>query len=100
MARQARFLLPNTPLHLVQRGNNRGVCFATEDDCRHYLELLETIIRDSGIQIHAYVLMTNHVHLLASPGDDPGAISAMPSASTASTGEPAPCSRDAFVPAW
>ncbi len=74
---QARLLLPNTPLHLVQRGNNRSVCFATEEDCRHYLELLDTISRDSGINVHAYVLMTNHVHLLVSPGSDPHAVSAM-----------------------
>ncbi|MBB3192168.1 transposase [Halomonas cerina] len=40
MARQARLLLPETPLHLIQRGNNRSVCFAGDDDCRSYLELL------------------------------------------------------------
>jgi putative transposase len=53
-------------LHLIQRGNNRQACFYADDDCRLYLEWLHTYARDSGCAIHAYVLMTNHVHLLLS----------------------------------
>ena len=77
MTRQARLLLPGTPLHLIQRGNNRSVCFADSDDCLTYLTLLEDVSRACGVAIHAYVLMTNHVHLLATPEEDPQAISAM-----------------------
>ncbi|MDN3554919.1 transposase [Halomonas maura] len=77
MARQARLLLPNTPLHLIQRGNNRSVCFAEDDDCRSYLELLYDISRACAVDVHAYVLITNHVHLLVSPRGESSAISAM-----------------------
>lgn len=77
MTRRARLLLPGTPLHLIQRGNNRSVCFADGDDCLAYLTLLEEVSRACGVAIHAYVLMTNHVHLLATPAGDPQAISAM-----------------------
>ncbi|WFM69817.1 transposase [Halomonas sp. CKK8] len=77
MTRRARLLLPATPLHLIQRGNNRSVCFADSDDCLAYLTLLEEVSRACGVAIHAYVLMTNHVHLLATPAGDPQAISAM-----------------------
>lgn len=77
MARRARLLLPGTPLHLIQRGNNRSVCFADSEDCLTYLELLHDASRDCGVDVHAYVLMTNHVHLLATPRVDPQAISAM-----------------------
>lgn len=77
MTRRARLLLPGTPLHLIQRGHNRSVCFADPEDCLAYLQLLEEASHDNGIAIHAYVLMTNHVHLLATPRGDPQAISAM-----------------------
>jgi len=52
------------PLHVIQQGNNRQACFNADDDYRFYLELLETYTRDAGCALHAYVLMTNHVHLL------------------------------------
>ncbi|MBF8224005.1 transposase [Halomonas sp. 328] len=77
MTRRARLLLPGIPLHLVQRGNNRSVCFADADDCLAYLELLESASHACAVDVHAYVLMTNHVHLLATPRVDPQAISAM-----------------------
>lgn len=77
MTRRARLLLPGTPLHLIQRGNNRSVCFADGDDCLAYLTLLEEVSRACSVDIHAYVLMTNHVHLLATPRVDPQAVSAM-----------------------
>lgn len=66
MPRRARLSLPNVPLHLIQRGNNRQACFFAEEDYRFYLEWLAEYAGKVGCQIHAYVLMTNHVHLLLS----------------------------------
>lgn len=67
MARKPRFNLPNIPQHVVQRGNNRNPCFyAVEDYCR-YLEDLYDAASKNQAAIHAYVLMTNHVHILVSP---------------------------------
>ncbi|MCL7939257.1 transposase [Halomonas sp. ATCH28] len=77
MVRPARILLPETPLHLIQRGNNRGACFVHRKDGLKYLELLDELRRECGVDIHAYVLMTNHVHLLATPCDAPEGISQM-----------------------
>lgn len=67
MPRRARLSLPGVPLHVVQRGHNRSTCFFTESDFRYYLHLLERHGREAGCAIHAYVLMTNHVHLLVTP---------------------------------
>ena len=66
MPRRARLMLPDIPLHLIQRGNNRQACFIAEDDYRFYLDWLKDSADKHGCRIHAYVLMTNHVHLLAS----------------------------------
>ncbi|AVR87896.1 Transposase [Thauera aromatica K172] len=54
------------PLHLIQRGNNRQICFAADEDYRFYLDWLKQYADKTGCRIHAYVLMTNHVHLLVS----------------------------------
>ncbi len=59
-------MLPNVPLHLIQRGNNRQVCFVADEDFRFYLDWLKEYADKTGCRIHAYVLMTNHVHLLVS----------------------------------
>ena len=67
MARLPRYVLPGQPQHVIQRGNNRNVIFAAEDDYHFYLECLTDAARKYGCDIHAYVLMTNHVHLLATP---------------------------------
>ena len=67
MPRRPRLTYPLIPLHLIQRGNNRQACFFTEDDYRFYLDWLHEYALNSGCQIHAYVLMTNHVHLLLTP---------------------------------
>jgi putative transposase len=61
---------------VIQRGNNRDPCFFSGQDCRFYLEALEIASKKSSCAIHAYVLMTNHVHLLVTPGAG-GSISAM-----------------------
>jgi putative transposase len=66
MPRRARLFLPGVPMHVVQRGNNRQACFFSDDDYRCYLEWLGDASKDAGCSIHAYVLMTNHVHLLLS----------------------------------
>jgi putative transposase len=66
MPRRARIALPNVPVHLVQRGNNRQPCFFADEDYLHYLDWLAEYAGKSGCRIHAYVLMINHVHLLLS----------------------------------
>lgn len=64
MPRRARLLPAGLPLHVVQRGHNRGACFFSQPDYRRYLELLADRSLRHGCHIHAFVLMTNHVHLL------------------------------------
>lgn len=66
MPRRPRLTLPGVPLHLIQRGNNRQICFAADEDYRFYLDWLAEYAGKTGCRIHAYVLMTNHVHLLVS----------------------------------
>ena len=69
MPRRARVTLPNVPLHIIQRGNNRQACFHADEDYRAYLNWLAEYAREGDCAIHAYVLMTNHVHLLLTPHD-------------------------------
>ncbi len=70
MARQPRFVLPGHPQHIIQRGNNRQAIFHTESDYQYYLEKLHNTAQINGCDIHAYILMTNHVHLLVTPHTD------------------------------
>lgn len=72
MSRKPRFNLPGYPQHVVQRGNNRQVCFFDESDYRKYLESLAEASEKCKCEVHAYVLMTNHVHLLVTPGTQDG----------------------------
>ena len=72
MARKPRFILPGVPQHIVQRGNNRNPCFFSIADYKRYLENLTKAATENKVSIHAYVLMTNHVHLLATPEADYG----------------------------
>lgn len=67
MPRRPRILLAKHPLHIVQRGINREPCFFAEKDYQCYLHWLEEAARACGCAIHAWVLMTNHVHLLLTP---------------------------------
>ena len=67
MPRRPRVLLEGYPLHIVQRGINREPCFFAEEDYHCYLHWLEETSRACGCAIHAYALMTNHVHLLLTP---------------------------------
>ncbi len=67
MARLPRFNLADVPQHVIQRGNNRQACFFEEQDYIVYLEKLAEYAKQYKVAIHAYVLMTNHVHLLMTP---------------------------------
>jgi len=67
MPRKPRFVLPGVPQHVIQRGNNREPCFYAEEDRRRYLDLLKDAAEHNHCHLHAYVLMTNHVHLLTTP---------------------------------
>ena len=77
MPRRARLALPGVPVHLIQRGNNRGACFFADEDYALYLHHLSALAPKFGCHVHAYVLMTNHVHLLLTPKTATGASSLM-----------------------
>ena len=72
MARKPRLYLPGYPHHVIQRGNNREACFYDESDYKVYLDALKQSSIKYGVSIHAFVLMTNHVHLLVTPCDEKG----------------------------
>lgn len=76
MARPPRLELPGAPLHIIQRGINRAACFFGDLDRRFYLQCLAKAAISRGCAVHAYVLMSNHVHLLITPGEK-GAAAAM-----------------------
>ena len=67
MARLPRFVAPHQPHHVIQRGNNRSACFDAIADYRAYRGFLTDACAEHGCVVHAYVLMTNHVHLLMTP---------------------------------
>jgi putative transposase len=67
MARLPRLTLPGYPHHIIQRGNNRQAIFAADADYESLLQLLEKEALTHQVAIHAYVLMSNHFHLLATP---------------------------------
>lgn len=67
MPRRARLAIANVAWHIIQRGNNRSACFYSENDYLVYLHLLGQLSLKYGCAIHAYCLMTNHVHLLLTP---------------------------------
>ena len=71
MPRKARLVLANYPHHIIQRGHNRGVVFAHDGDYRYYLENLKEWKHELQCKVYAYCLMTNHVHLIIDPGDNP-----------------------------
>ena len=67
MPRRPRVHLDGVPLHIVQRGHNREPCFFAEDDYLSYLHWLGEALAEARCGLHAYALMTNHVHLLLTP---------------------------------
>lgn len=68
MSRKPRFVLPDVPQHVIQRGHNREPCFFAEADYQRYHQELQEAAEKNHACLHAYVLMTNHVHLLVTPG--------------------------------
>jgi putative transposase len=68
MPRQQRLVVPEVPLHIIQRGNDRMACFRQERDYLVYLALLQQASEGFGCAVHAYCLMTNHIHLLLTAG--------------------------------
>ena len=74
MPRPNRLDLPGVSLHVVQRGNNRQPCFFSDRDYIRYLECLGEFLARFSCRLHAYVLMTNHVHLFLTPSEA-GAVS-------------------------
>ena len=69
MPRVGRVILPDYPHHIVQRGHNRQVIFAQDEDCAGYLENLQELKITFGVGVYAFCLMTNHVHLLLQAGE-------------------------------
>jgi len=67
MARLARLTVPGYPHHIIQRGNNRQPIFSDSSDYELLLAIIHENAREFGVAIHAYVLMSNHFHLLATP---------------------------------
>jgi len=72
MARLSRLTLPGHPHHVIQRGNNRQAIFVAPEDYQTMLDLLDENARKFSVAIHAYVLMGNHFHLLATPETQDG----------------------------
>ena len=72
MPRKPRFNLVGIPQHVIQRGHNREPCFYSEQDYRRYLDDLKEAAKKNECRVHAYVLMTNHVHILVTPMMDHG----------------------------
>jgi putative transposase len=64
--------MAGVPSHVIQRGNNRDVCFFAEQDYLFYLDCLHSACERYHVNVHSYVLMTNHVHLLITPDDGYG----------------------------
>ena len=72
MPRKPRMYLPDIPCHITQRGNNRNACFFSDSDYHFYLACLGDACERYRVSIHAYVLMTNHVHILMTPKNHEG----------------------------
>jgi putative transposase len=67
MPRRTRNYIPGFPYHIVQRGNNREACFIESENYQYYLELWRQLSKRYGVKVHAYCLMTNHIHILVTP---------------------------------
>ena len=67
MSRKTRFYVPGMPAHVMQRGHNLEAVFFSDQDYLEYLRCLKHAADDSACMVHAYVLMTNHVHMLVTP---------------------------------
>ena len=72
MARHPRLIVPGVAMHVRQRGNNRQDVFFQDNDRLVYLSILRDLARLRQCALHAYCLMTNHIHLLVTPADEEG----------------------------
>ncbi|WP_411991490.1 transposase [Agarivorans sp. DSG3-1] len=72
MARKLRVSYPGVVEHIIQRGNNRQIIFANDEDMQAYVAWLKQYTKQYQVAIHAWVLMTNHVHLLCTPSTATG----------------------------
>ena len=72
MARLPRLTLSGYPHHVIQRGNNRQPIFLAANDFSHFLVMMDESAKKFEVDVHAYVLMSNHFHLLATPHTDTG----------------------------
>ena len=70
MARLPRYVIPGQPQHIIQRGNNKQTIFAADADYQFYRDALIEASVKHELSVHAYVWMTNHIHLLATPGSE------------------------------
>ncbi|MGH8807042.1 MAG: transposase [Noviherbaspirillum sp.] len=70
MARLPRYFVKGVPLHIILRGNNREPIFGNDEDCQFFKDALLDAAKRHELAIHAYVFMTNHIHILASPGTE------------------------------
>jgi putative transposase len=77
MARLPRFVIPGQPQHVIVRGNNRTEIFCADADYQFYLERLQLACDKHNCKIHAFVFMTNHVHLLITSQEENGIGKAM-----------------------
>jgi len=73
MPRRSRLQAAGVPMHIIQRGNNRQVCYFADEDYRFFLDHLARLAKRFRCALHAYVLMTNHFHLLLTPELEAGA---------------------------
>ena len=67
MTRLPRYVIPGQPQHIILRGNNRQAIFAAEADFQFFRDAMVSSAEKHGLLVHAYVWMTNHIHLLATP---------------------------------
>ncbi len=72
MARLARLVVPGLPHHVTQCGNRRQQTFSNDEDCTAYIELMADWCGERGVEVWAYCLMPNHVHLIAIPRSEDG----------------------------
>ena len=79
MPRKPRFFIPGVAVHIVQRGHSRNPVFFDTSDYHTYLSYLHDAVERYECKLHAYVLMTNHVHLLLTPDSKDGASRVMQS---------------------
>ncbi len=77
MPRQARLVVPGVPHHLTQRGNRRQRTFFCDDDYQTYIEIAAEAFANAAVEVWAYCLMPNHVHLIAVPATPEGLAEAM-----------------------